>query len=215
MTMIVLHYLMFAAAHAGTPALDTIQLERLIEASKEQLALGQQSLELGRGDAARIAEISAALAKLSEGIDQQIVQLKRSQAHHEATLKLHADDGGILSEDRFAPAPSSKVRDAANANASRVQRELHQAAEDDRDAFGQLSEALTRAPAGAVPRLNAEVALAQWQTQARIAHQLAEATAALREIQRDLRGRAGQAEGFELLLNGSREQMMKREGRRE
>jgi hypothetical protein len=177
-------------AQASLPiSTDSLQLQALLKASQEQLALIKQLLEQGQRDGDTLNRAMLALNKLSQGVDRSIEQYQGTEAYQQALLM-------VQSQSR--PEHFDRFQNAAES-----------AARADLDAQEKLNKALLTAEPGFVPKIQAQAQIGSWRSNTRLSAQLAELAAEMHELKAEMQGRGKNAFDFSALIKGSEYQSQK------
>lgn len=203
-----------SSALAQTAGLDSIQMQRLIEATQQQLKATEKLLAEAQRDSASLEKASSLLDQMAKGIDHEIKPLQGTPIYNQALLKLQNEPSGAVKSAAEPVAGESEEQGRVRQNFTHFQEESHRADMEDMANQGQISEALINAPPGFVPKLQTQAELGQWQTQVRISAQLTELLAAIHGLRKDLNKtqKDGKPEGFGLFLMGAAEQSSKLKG---
>lgn len=195
---------------------ESFQLQRLIIQSEQQLKTLNEMLEQNRYDAASLQGMSDALNRLSAGINESIAPLRGERAYEMALLQIQSQDNfsqtyadaKAVRELPVVGRARAENRDDEGAFRSKMafQRESVQANRADNEIQARLAQALIDSPPGVIQKIQAEIALGNWQTTTRLSAQLTEMIAAINTIREETRlTRVHQTDsvGLGTLIDGS------------
>ena len=193
------------SAGAVAPGIDSIQMQRLIQTSQEQLKVAQDLLGQAKHDAASLERAAGVLDQLSRGLNQEIQPLQGTSVYDQAILKLQEEQAGALKAGATPAAQETEEQARARQNFYQFQLNSHKAELEDLINHDKLSQALGQAQPGFVPKLQAQTELGQWQTEVRISAQLTELLTAIHNLRKDVGGTRldDRPQGFGLFLSGA------------
>lgn len=192
-----------SATQGQTPA-ESIQLQKLILNSEQQLKTLREILEVNHRDADAIVRTARLLENLSAGLDRSIEAFKGTDAYAQALLRMQTESAQKLGFQQ-PTADEKRLRD--------FQQQTISANRDDLEDQRRLAERLSAAEPGFVPKLQAQAALGDWRSNTRLSIQMAELLASIQILREDLKARSPGGAALAALVEGAEVQNRKqREG---
>lgn len=195
----------FATAFAQSPiSTESLQLQQLVNTSKQQLKSVKELLDYGKQDTEYLEKSSRVLDKMSSGVDRSIEKYQGTAVYEKALLKLQSED--LDNQRTVKPALDLEK---SKQHFSSFQSESIKANLSDLSDQQKLSEVLRTAEQGFIPKIQTQTQLGNWQASTRVSSQLTELLSAIQGLREDLRGKNQNPGGLAELVEGAELQNQK------
>jgi hypothetical protein len=187
-------------AFAQMPLSESLQLQRLIEQSEQQLRAVSELIHYSKEDAAALDKASKILEKLSSGINESIEKYQGTDVYGKALLQMQSE---ALKEDAAKSASSRAPRDPDPERLKKFQNKSLEANLLDLNEQKKLEGALRTAPQGFIPKLQTQAQIGTWQANTRVSIQLSELLGTIDELRTELKKRDQTTDSLTTIVQGS------------
>ena len=195
------------AAFALMPiSTDSVQLQQLVNTSKQQLKTAREQLQYGKRDADYLEKSSRNLEQLSAGIDRSIEKYQGTAVFEKALLKLQSEGLDHQGSDK-----TSSENEKSKQHFESFQSESVKANLSDLTDQQKLAEALRSAEQGFIPKIQTQTQLGNWQASTRVSSQLTELLTAIHSLSADVRANNLNSGGLAELMQGAEIQNQKQQ----
>ncbi len=174
----------FLPAQSSILPSETLQLQKLIAVSEQQLKAVGELLAHSQRDSASLEKASKILGELASGINQSIEKYQGSKAYEMALLQFQLEG---LEEKSSDLEQATQKQSKKSERFMKFQNESVQANLSDLDQQKKLEAALRSTDPGFIPKLQTQAQIGSWQASTRVSTQISELLAIIEDLRSEIR----------------------------